>query len=73
MFGGMKITVSTNATARTLRWPEKKRSRRLIKKMTKRLGPQVYMKPAMFETQYGLIVHPEIYAELQRATRKEKR
>ena len=65
-FAGMKVTVSLNATERVLRWPEKRRSKRLIKKMTKRLGPQVWMKPAAFQTPMGLVVHPEIYAELKR-------
>jgi len=66
MFGGMNVMVSLNATERVLRWPDKKRSRRLIKKLTKRLGPQICIRPAAFQTPMGLVVHPEIYAKLKK-------
>lgn len=61
----MKVTVSLNATEPYENWPSKKRSRRLIKKMTKKRGPQIMYRPAAFQTPFGLIVHPEIYAKLR--------
>ena len=67
-FSGVTVTVSLHATERVLRWPDKKRSRRLIKKMTKKRGPQVWMKPAAFNTPMGLVVHPEIYGRLRNMT-----
>ena len=69
MFGGMKLIVSQNATERTgPHWPIKKRSKRLIKKLTKLRGPQFFDKPAAFHTPFGLVVHPAIYAQLKDAT-----
>ena len=65
-FSGVSITVSANATERVLRWPEKKRSRRLHKKLTKRLGPQVWNKPVAFRTPMGIVMHPDLYEELKR-------
>jgi len=69
MFGGMKVTVSTAATKEVIRWPVKKRSRRLHKKMTARLGQQIVREPCALTTPFGLIVHPEIYAALKREVR----
>ena len=69
-FGGMPITVSLNATQRVQNWPDKKRSKRLIKKLTKRLGPQFFDKPAAFKTPMGLVVHPEIYKQLKKVASK---
>lgn len=70
---GTKIIVSVNATERAERWPVKRRSKRLHKKLTKLLGPQFYEKPAVFQTPFGLVVHPEIYAELKRQATQEGR
>ena len=67
-FSGVNITVSVNATERVLRWPEKKRSRRLHKKLTKRLGPQVWNKPAAFQMPMGIVMHPDLYAEIKQRT-----
>lgn len=66
---GVKVVVSRNATKLVYHWPDKKRSRRLVKKMTKRLGPQVSVEPAAYTMADGrMVVHPEIYAELKRRT-----
>lgn len=62
---GTKIIVSVNATERAERWPVKRRSKRLHKKLTKLRGPQFHDKPAALQTPFGLVVHPEIYAKLQ--------
>lgn len=70
---GHKIIVSVNATERAERWPVKRRSKRLHKKLTKLRGPQFYDKPAAFLIPLGLIVHPEIYAEMKRQATKEGR
>jgi hypothetical protein len=66
-FMGIKIVVSHNATKLVYNWPEKKRSRRLIKKMTKRLGPQVTIEPAAYTMADGrMCVHPAVYDSLRR-------
>jgi hypothetical protein len=68
-FGGLNVTVSIHATERVgPHWPVKPRSKRLHKKMEKKRGPQFTVKPAAFNTPLGLVVHPEIYAELKRRT-----
>ena len=65
-FMGLKIVVSQHATKLTYHWPDKKRSRRLIKKMTKRLGPQVTMEPCAYQMADGrMVVHPSIYAKMR--------
>jgi hypothetical protein len=64
-FGGINVTVSLNATKRVENWPNKKRSRRLVKKMTKKRGPQITYEPAAFETPFGFVVHPDIYAKMK--------
>jgi hypothetical protein len=66
-----KIIVSIVATQRAERWPVKRRSNRLHKKLTKLRGPQFYDKPGAIQTPSGLVVHPEIYAELKRQAKKE--
>ena len=67
MFAGMQVVVSIHATERSgPHWPVKSRSRRLHKKLEKKRGPQFTEKPAAFKTPMGLVVHPAIYAELQR-------
>lgn len=64
---GMQVTVSINATESAgPHWPVKRRSKRQYKKLVKRLGPQFTEKPVAIKTPFGLIVHPEIYAEMQR-------
>jgi hypothetical protein len=66
-FGGLPVTVSLNATERTgPYWPVRQRSKRLHKKLMKKRGPQFFDKPAAFKTPYGLIVHPDIYAEFEK-------
>ena len=66
MFGSTQIIVSMNATKRTgPHWPIRKRSKRLIKKLTKLRGPQFFDEPAAFQTPFGLVVHPAIYAQLK--------
>lgn len=65
MYLGMNITTSPHATERVLRWPDKKRSKRLVKKMTARLGPQIHYRPAAIVTPWGMVVHPEIFAKLK--------
>ena len=65
-YGGMQIVVSGNATKLVYHWPEKKRSRRLIKKLTKLRGPQVTTEPAAYTMADGrMVVHPAIYQKLR--------
>ena len=70
---GTKIIVSVNATERAECWPVKRRSKRLHKKLTKLRGPQFYDKPGAIQTPFGLVVHPEVYAELKRQATQEGR
>lgn len=64
---GTKIIVSQHATKEQVNWPIKKRSRRLHKKMTKRLGQQITIVPCAFQTPMGMVVHPLIFEKLRKA------
>lgn len=64
-FAGLQITVSEHAVAKTLNWSEKKRSRRLHKKMTKRLGPQWTYTPTSYRMGNVIVCHPTIYSRLK--------
>lgn len=64
-YNGVKLIVSVHATEEAWRWPKKKRSRRLVKKMTKKYGPQIYRKPCMYMTPFGLVMHPDIYRQMK--------
>lgn len=70
MLLGMKIIVSQHATELVTNWPEKRRSKRLVKKMTKKRGPQFSVKPTAYQVGGTMIVHPSILAAL-RAKAKE--
>jgi len=64
-FMGMNVVVSGHATKLTYHWPIKTRSRRLIKKMTKRRGPQITTEPCAYQMADGrMIVHPSIYRQM---------
>ena len=65
---GMPIHVSLAATERALRWPEKKRSRRLHKKLTNLRGNQIWDKPCSYVIQGTLFIHPTLLPELRRRT-----
>lgn len=72
-FMGTKIVVSQHATKLTYHWPDKKRSKRLIKKMTKRLGPQTTMEPCAYQMADGrMAVHPSIYAQMTAKLSEQK-
>jgi hypothetical protein len=67
---GMKVLVSTTATEVKWIWPAQHRpgllrSRRLMKKLTKRLGPASKRVPCAYKMGNTLVVHPEIYAQMK--------
>lgn len=63
---GINFMVTDHAVKRVEHWPDKKRSRRLQKKMTKLYGPQYTEEPAAYHMADGrMIVHPKIYAALK--------
>jgi hypothetical protein len=65
-FSGVPFVVSGRAVKQTIHWPVKQRSKRLHKKLTKRLGPQVAYEPAAYRMADGrMVVHPTIYAQLK--------
>jgi hypothetical protein len=65
MFQGVPFVVSQHATKTVFHWPDKERSRRLIKKLTKLRGPQVTYEPAAYQMADGrMVMHPTIYARL---------
>ena len=67
MIGGVRITLSADVLKRVRVWPEKKRSRRLIKKMTEKRGPEFIDKPAIYQTPIGFVCHPSLYQSLKEA------
>ena len=73
MFQGVPFVVSPHATKQVHHWPEKKRSRRLVKKLTKLRGPQVTIEPAAYQMADGrMVMHPTIYARLRQQSDNAK-
>jgi hypothetical protein len=73
-FMGVNIVVSQHATKLVYHWPEKKRSRRLIKKLTKLRGPQITTEPASYVMADGrMVVHPSILDALKKQSRGNAR
>lgn len=70
---GLKIYVNSAMTLDVFRWPITNRSKRLIKKMTKKYGEQVWKKPVVARTPQGLYIHPEIYARLRNVVAQNTR
>jgi hypothetical protein len=70
VFGGLPVIVSEAATEVKIHWPFKNRSKRLHKKLTKRLGPQVTQQPTSYRMGNRLVIHPYLYAELMRQTKE---
>ena len=72
-YEGVPVILSLSALEphESFRWPySRHRSQRVHKKLTKRLGPQLYRKPAIFKLKDGgLIMHPEKWRELSRITK----
>lgn len=65
-FGGMTIVESPYAIKRELRFPHSlNRSRRIHKKLTKRLGEQEWYKPTAYMLGDKLIVHPEVFNQIR--------
>lgn len=62
---GMEIIVSPACVEVVENWPKKRRSRRLEKKLIKKLGPQSVLRPSVFLLQGKMIVHPEIYEKIK--------
>ena len=64
---GVQMAVSPHATQVVYNWPDKKRSRRLIKKLTKLRGPQITTKPCAYRMADGrMVIHPSLFAALQK-------
>lgn len=69
MFAGIKVIVSPYATTEVRHWPQKKRSKRLIKKLTKLRGPEITQEPGYFMMGPDMMVmHPEAYKYLKEST-----
>ena len=64
---GIQFVVSQHATKLVYHWPNKKRSPRLVKKLTKLRGPQVTIEPCAYRMADGrMVVHPKIYSEIRK-------
>lgn len=67
---GVQITVSEYAlkdSDERLFPASKNRSRRIHKKLVKRFGGEFRKVPCVWRTPQGIIMHPTLYAEFQRA------
>lgn len=65
-FMGAQISVSIHATKMVENWQVKKRSKRLLKKLTKLRGPQFTREPCATRTPFGWIVHPEVMDQMRK-------
>lgn len=73
MYAGVSVVISQHATKQVYNWPNKPRSRRLIKKLTKLRGPQVTYEPAAYRMADGrMVVHPAIYAQMKQQSNDAK-
>ena len=65
-FMGVRVIITPHATRKVWHWPDKKRSRRLIKKLTKLRGPQVTIEPAAYVMADGrMAMHPHLAHRLR--------
>jgi hypothetical protein len=63
---GINFVVSEMAVQTVFNWPDVKRSRRLHKKLTKLLGPQISYKPASYQMADGrMVIHPALFKALK--------
>ena len=62
----MKIIQSIHAYKTEYNFPDKKRSKRLYKKLIKKFGTQTYKKPCFYIMKDTIICHPLAYYELKR-------
>lgn len=66
--GGMRVTVSPHATEEYTLFPDRKRTKRGMRRLRARYGTLKRRRPCAFQTPMGLVVHPDIYRELLRQT-----
>ena len=65
MLPGTTITVSDQCYEMTPIFPDKPRTKRRLRRTRGRFGRLDRLQPMAFQTPYGLVVHPSIYAKLQ--------
>jgi hypothetical protein len=70
-FNGLQIIISANAQKVTWNWPDKKRSKRLIKKLTRLRGPQITTEPQAYRMGGKLIIHPDLYQALKQRSARD--
>lgn len=68
-FAGVKIIENDRCLAKEFRFKESKnRSRRLHKKLTRRIGGQIFYKPSAYMLGDKIYAHPEIVAHVKAAS-----
>lgn len=72
-YRGVEFVVSHHATKLVYHWPDKKRSRRLVKKLTRLRGPQVTCEPCAYLMADGrMAIHPVVYSKLRQQSDNAK-
>lgn len=64
-FGGTKVVVSDHAYEMVPIFPDKPRTKRRIRRTRGKYGRTDRMNPLAYQTPFGLVVHPKIYAALK--------
>jgi len=64
-FGGMKVTTSQHAYEMVPIFPDKHRTKRRTLRTRGKFGRTDRMNPLAYQTPFGIVCHPKIYAELK--------
>lgn len=66
-FAGLSIHVSAAATRRAPRFPDKPRTKRRMRRVRGKYGSWDHDKPAVFQLQGTLVMHPVLFDQLHHA------
>ncbi len=69
-FMGMPVFVSTMATELRPRFPDKKRTKRRVRRVVGRYGSWMVRRPGAWRVGPSLVVHPEVFHQLQLHSRQ---
>jgi hypothetical protein len=65
-YGGLQIFVSSHCTEEVCRFPDKKRTKRRMRRVIGKYGSWKVRRPAAYRAGPALYVHPVIYDQMRR-------
>ena len=66
-FGGLRVIVSEHAQESFRIFPDKKRTKRRMRRLRGKWGSEYRVRPMAYRTPHGLVCHPSIAAKLREA------